>query len=117
MKIILSSFGFNDDLHSDTYFHRIPPVSFHSFGPEFVPDYPVILLFDQFVIDGGCLELIRQRPFFKAYVSVIEALNSSGRLEIVDFPSIISPRFGHFYNPFLFNELQRARCQFFKSPI
>ena len=28
-----------------------------------------------------------------------------------------NPRFGHFYNPFLFNELQRSRCQFFKSPI
>ena len=27
------------------------------------------------------------------------------------------PRFGHFYKPFVFNELQGARCQSFETPF
>lgn len=93
MKLLLSSFGLNTSLFGG-YFSRMPAVSMASVGTCFVPDYPVILLFDKVVIDEKtfeALENFNNKQYFKEVGHLIEALNDAGRLEIHDFEKIISP--------------------------
>lgn len=109
MKLILASFGLGtaDDWQGGGphytesasefespyggYFLRMPAVAMNRFGPKFVPDYPVFLLFDDFLIDHQCYQRIQNEPAFAELKSLIAVLESTGRLEIASFEEIIDP--------------------------
>lgn len=71
----------------------MPAVSMKNFGSQFVPEYPVLFLFDQFIIDSQTAELVRdknRRMYFRDMALVIDALKAAGRLEIQDFEKILT---------------------------
>jgi hypothetical protein len=65
----------------------MPPLG--RFVPEtgFVPDYPVLLMFDEFVVDGGAVERITTEagdPWLGPWPEIIEIISSEGSLRVID---------------------------------
>ena len=94
MDAILSSFCFTDAFDSNPdrqfYFHRLPPICFRTWD-RFVPDYTALFLFDSFYVDALAVERIKNDPHLAAHADMLSALNSSGRLKVIDFKERISP--------------------------
>ena len=95
MKLLLSSFGIGSTpwAHA-SYFYKLPAISMGSFGPYFAPDYPVFLLFDEFVVDAQTLDKLRDDRHYaycKEVLSLLNALKAAGRLTVRDFDSDIAP--------------------------
>jgi hypothetical protein len=96
MKIMLTSFGIGRTSEASVHrsiptFYRMPPVSFHLAGSAFMPDYELLVLCDQIVMDESSFRQLVDRPF-PAYLGVAEtfrALNAEGRIELVDFLSVL----------------------------
>jgi hypothetical protein len=93
MEAILSSFCFSskNKRFCGEYFHRMPPVSFERGVSHFCPDYSSIFLCDSFYVDELSLVEIRKDANFKEHSLFLDALESSGRLKIIDFESIVAP--------------------------
>ncbi len=97
MRLLLSAFGLGTALYSERLaFARMPAVSMSAIAPEFVPDYPVFLMFDEFVVDSMTVDMLRamgdqERSWFSKMHSVLDALESSGRLIIQDYDGIVHP--------------------------
>ena len=93
MRLLLSAFGVGTTLFHE-YFYRMPAVSMSTIGPRFIPDYPVLLLFDEFVVDAKTVERVRdteRRSWYGDMAAVFEALDSSGRLVVKDFDEVVKP--------------------------
>jgi len=95
MKLMLTSFGIEDTqgagTRGESIFHRMPPVSFRLINEAFMPDYELLILTDQIVMDGASFEHLMESPA-RAYSGVADtfrALKSDGRIELVDFSSIL----------------------------
>ena len=91
MRLLLSSWGLGTTLFHD-YFYGMPPPTMGTFGPWFVPDYPILFLFDQFVVDAATLERIRDgdmRSYYQDMAAVMEALTATGRLSVEDFAGVV----------------------------
>jgi hypothetical protein len=95
MKLMLTSFGIGDTqgtaTRGESVFHMMPPVSFHLISEAFMPDYELLILSDQIVMDGASFEQLMRSPA-RAYSGVSDtfrALRSDGRIELVDFSSIL----------------------------
>jgi len=95
MKLMLTSFGIEDTQavtsRHDSLFHRMPPVSFRLMNEEFMPDYELLVLCDQIVMDGASFERLVESPA-RAYSGVADTfrvMQKEGRVELVDFPSIL----------------------------
>ena len=91
MKLMLTSFGIEQTLSSasngESIFHRMPPVSFRTINESFMPDYELLILCDQIVMDESSFHQLTDRPA-RAYSGVADTfrvLNTEGRLELVDF--------------------------------
>lgn len=93
MRLLFSSFGLGTTLFND-YFYRMPAISMAQIGSRFVPDYPILLMFDEFVIDSKTMERITNssyRSWYNDFDEIIKVMNSSGRLIVKDFEEIIEP--------------------------
>ena len=96
MKLMLTSFGIDQTLasasRSESLFDRMPPVSFRSVNEAFMPDYELLILCDQIVMDETSFQQLISSPS-RAYSGVADtfrALKTEGRVELVDFSSILS---------------------------
>ena len=68
-------------------FESLPPLG--SFDPNrgFVPDFPSLLMFDEYVIDGEAYERIRNpghRSWLREWSELLEVLGSEGAIEVKD---------------------------------
>jgi len=96
MKLMITSFGIEQamsaPLGEESVFHRMPPVSFRSAAEAFMPDYELLVLCDQIVMDGSSFQQLVDEPVH-AYAGVADtfrALSAEGRVELVDFSGILS---------------------------
>ncbi|MBN1912058.1 MAG: hypothetical protein JW818_20220 [Pirellulales bacterium] len=95
MKLMLTSFGIEQSIAGesdvDSMFRGMPPVSFRQVSSPFMPDYELLLLCDKVLMDGESFGQLVGSPF-SAYTHVADtfrALRSEGRIELVDFVSIV----------------------------
>lgn len=113
MKLLLSCFGIGCDSSSvwDVYsksgyrdyddwpdqalsfFFSMPAISLQTVGPGFIPDYPVFLLFDEFVIDQTTYSLLSEQKHwgYKEYGDLVQTLYQAGRLKIESYESLLEP--------------------------
>src|SRR2546421_12238514 len=49
-----------DGMDESPFFFSMPAISLQTVGPGFIPDYPVFLLFDEFVIDQKTYDLLSE---------------------------------------------------------
>jgi len=97
MKVLISSFGLSMKWPwGEKYFHRMPPVCLdYQYGFSFRPDYPIYLLFDEFIIDSKTIEALKEndsyRKSFNELKEFFKAIEDSGRLKVVDFEEAIKP--------------------------
>jgi hypothetical protein len=94
MKLLLSSFGLGAQVLFRDYFYRMPAVSMWAFGPVLVPDYPVVFLFESFVIDARTVEILHgkdKKGYYGEMRGLVQALDEAGRLNVVDFETILRP--------------------------
>lgn len=98
MRIMLTSFGIEDagiaDAGRESVFHRMPPVSFRKVNEAFMPDYELLILCDQIVMDEASFQQLIESPA-RAYSGVSEtfkALKEEGRIQLVDFPAILKSK-------------------------
>ena len=75
------------------FFFSMPAISLQTVGPDFVPDYPVFLLFDEFVIDETTYALLckRKRWGYDKYADLVETLQQAGRLRIESYEALLAP--------------------------
>ena len=71
-------------------FESLPPLG--SFDPDrgFIPDFPSLLMFDEYVLDGEAYERIRNpdhRPWLKEWSELLEVLDSEGAITVEDVQS------------------------------
>ena len=98
MRVMLTSFGI-EDMHTteacrESVFHRMPPVSFRKVNEAFMPDYELLILCDQIVMDEVSFQQLIESPA-RAYSGVSEtfkALKAEGRIQLVDFPAILKSK-------------------------
>ena len=94
MKLMLTSFGIEQTSAPEggqSMFHRMPPVSFRLINEAFMPDYELLVLCDQIVMDESSFQQLIDSPA-RAYFGVAEtfrALKAEGRIELVDFASVL----------------------------
>ena len=94
MKVMLTSFGIEQTYAPErgrSLFDKMPPVSFRLFNEAFMPDYELLILCDQVVMDEASFQRLIDRPA-RAYSWVAEtfrALKSEGRIELVNFSSVL----------------------------
>jgi hypothetical protein len=94
MKIMLTSFGIDQGVcpvRGQSLFDRMPPVSFRLSNEIFMPDYELLILCDQVVMDRSSFYQMLNNPG-AAYAGVAETfrvLNAEGRVELVDFSEIL----------------------------
>jgi len=95
MRLMVTSFGIEQALSStsdgDSIFHGMPPVSFRSVNEAFMPDFELLVLCDQIVMDGSSFDRLVDSPA-RAYSGVADtfrALRDEGRIELVDFPHLL----------------------------
>ena len=74
-------------------FESLPPLG--SFDPDrgFVPDFPSLLMFDEYVLDGEAYERIRNpghRPWLREWSELLEVLDSEGAIAVEDVQSAAS---------------------------
>lgn len=96
MKVMLTSFGIGRApaaaSRGRSLFDRMPPVSFRRVSSAFMPDYELLVLCDQIVMDESSFQQLIDTPF-PAYLRVAEtfkALRAEGRIEL-DFSSVLHP--------------------------
>lgn len=95
MKLMLTSFGIERTLGAGdeprSFFHRMPPVSFRWFKDTFMPDYDLLLLCDEPIMDESSFRQLTEEPSH-AYAKVADTfreLKTEGRIQLVDFGSIL----------------------------
>src|ERR1035438_7909530 len=94
MKLMLTSFGIDErsaPTRGQSLFHRMPPVSFRLINEAFMPDYELLVLCDQVVMDESSFQQLIDSPA-RAYSGVADtfrALKAEGRIELVDFSSVL----------------------------
>jgi len=96
MKLLLTSFGLGHPSFKGYPLRRMPPINMEAFGPDFIPDYSVLLLFDRFIIDERTyenLDYCGRFSYFQEYLNLITELENSGRLEVIDYHKIVRPSF------------------------
>ena len=76
-------------------FESLPPLG--SFDPNrgFVPDFPSLLMFDEYVLDGEAYERIRNpghRPWLREWSELLEIFDSEGAITVEDVQSAASAR-------------------------
>jgi hypothetical protein len=72
-------------------FRGMPPVSFRLVSEAFMPDYELLVLCDQVVMDESSFQQLIDSPA-RAYSGVADtfrALKAEGRIELVDFSSVL----------------------------
>ena len=74
-------------------FESLPPLG--SFDPDrgFVPDFPSLLMFDEYVLDGEAYERIRNpghRPWLREWSELLEVFDSEGAIAVEDVQSAAS---------------------------
>jgi hypothetical protein len=74
-------------------FFSMPAISLQTVGPGFIPDYPVFLLFDEFVIDEKTYHLLSKREHwgYNEYADLVQTLYEAGRLTIESYESLLEP--------------------------
>lgn len=77
--------------YQESLFHRMPPVSFSLINEWFMPDYELLVLCDQVVMDGSSFERLVNRPAspYSKVADTFQALGAEGRVELVDFAPIL----------------------------
>jgi hypothetical protein len=95
MRLLLTSFGIGRTsavrLRERSLFDRMPPVSFRLLNSAFMPDYELLVLCDQIVMDESSFQQLIDSSF-PAYAGVAKtfrALKAEGRIELVDFSSVL----------------------------
>lgn len=76
-------------------FESLPPLG--SFDPNrgFVPDFPSLLMFDEYVLDGEAYERIRNpgyRPWLREWSELLEVFGSEGAIAVEDVQAAASAR-------------------------
>jgi len=95
MKVMLTSFGIQQAYAAASRgaspFYRVPPVSFRLVSSKFSPDYELLILCDQIVMDESSFQQLVDRPAatFAGVAETFRALRGDGRIELVDFGSIL----------------------------
>lgn len=76
-------------------FESLPPLGAFDTKRGFVPDFPTLLMFEEFVIDGEAAERIKMpgdRLWLGEWPKLVEALESEGALSAVDVSAAASVR-------------------------
>src|SRR5258708_24250855 len=101
MRLMLTSFGIESEfhvepvvgleegMHTGSMFHRMPPVSFRTINEAFLPDYALLLLCDEIVMDEPSFDrLLKSSPLaYSGVADTFRALKAEGRIALVDFSS------------------------------
>lgn len=74
-------------------FFSMPAISLQTVGPGFIPDYPIFLLFDEFVIDQKTYHLLSKRQHwgYNEYADLVQTLYEAGRLRIESYEALLEP--------------------------
>lgn len=94
MKLMLTSFGIEQTyapVRGQSMFDRMPPVSFRLFNEAFMPDYELLVLCDQIVMDESSFQRLIDSPArpYSGVAETFRALKSEDRIELVDFSSVL----------------------------
>lgn len=76
-------------------FERMPPLGRYIPGEGFMPDYPVLMMFDEFVVDGEGFEVLRSdhaKSWSGDWPDVLEVLMAEGALELIDVEAAAKKR-------------------------
>jgi hypothetical protein len=76
-------------------FEALPPLGSFRTGKGFVPDFPALLMFDEFVLDGDAAELLRnpgERHWLRQWTELVKVLESEGTLTVADVSAAASKR-------------------------
>ena len=87
--LVISSFGLGTNL-TDKAFFELPPIRLDVTDSLFVPEYAVLFLYDEFLINGASLERLRSSslsPRLAPVREMVQALEDVGRLKTLDFQS------------------------------
>lgn len=96
---MLSSFGLShtklDDEGKANAFYRMPPVSLTQSNNQFIPDYTVLLLCDQIVLDEETFERLNDSNLpssFRTVAEVTQNLYKEGFIQLQDFSGIVKEK-------------------------
>ncbi len=76
-------------------FANLPPLGSFRIDRGFVPDFPTLLMFDEFVMDGEAMELLRapgDRVWLREWSDLVNALEAEGALTAVDVRAAVRNR-------------------------
>lgn len=81
------------DWENEPFFFSMPAINLQTVGPGFIPDYPVFLLFEEFVIDQHTYQLLCSREHwgYNEYADLVQTLHDAGRLRIESYQSLLEP--------------------------
>ncbi len=68
-------------------FESLPPLGAFDTRRGFIPDFPTLLMFDEFVVDGEAFELMKRpgrRLWLREWSEVVAALASEGALAVAE---------------------------------
>ncbi len=74
-------------------FESLPPLGSFDNSRGFIPDFPALLMFDEFVIDFEAYDLIRspgERAWLRHWTELVDALKSEGVLTVTDVKAAAS---------------------------
>jgi len=95
MKLLLTSFGTSHlkgrEINNSDIFYRMPPVSMSNINQSFMPDYAMLLLADQIIIDIKTYDRLMtdHHSMFGNVALMIKALYYEGFVTIKDFDETI----------------------------
>lgn len=78
-------------------FEALPPLGSFKAGTGFIPDFPALLMFEEFVLDGDAVERLKnpgERYWLRYWAELVEVLESEGTLTLADVGAAASSR-GH----------------------
>lgn len=96
MKMLLTSFGLShlqrlEHDNNPDVFYRMPPVSMSQFSQHFLPDYSVLLLADEIILDEKSYDrLVRESHWsYGTMALMLKMLRDEGFIRLEDFGAIV----------------------------
>lgn len=85
MKLLLSHWTYDDPVSFDHFYHMPPGSYMKDCCSDFVPDYPLLLLFEEFVGSSRTFHLVHENKYYGEVAQLWDALLAEGRLTLHDF--------------------------------
>lgn len=85
MKLMISCWTYEDSLSHDPFFNMPPGFYMKDYSRGIVPDYPLLLLFDEYVGSRESFRLVHENEVYKEVAELWDALLADGRLTLQDY--------------------------------